>query len=90
LLFMVNPIVAKVDGYEARTDGLDLEIRRSNGVVIGQGRIGIFHGSFRVGDYTGEMDEKVYNAVRGLLEEHESDIVARWIVAEREDAAVLN
>ena len=87
---MVDPIVAMVDGYEARTDGSDLEIRRSNGVVIGQGRIGFVRGSFRVGDYSGAMDEKIVQAVRELLEGHGSDIVARWIAAERQDAAVLN
>jgi hypothetical protein len=87
---MFDPIVSKVGGYEARTDGSDLEIRRSNGVVVGQGRIGISQGAFHVGEYTGEVDENVYRAVRELLEEHESDIVARWIAAEREDAAVLN
>lgn len=87
---MVDPIVAKIDGYEARTDGSDLEIRRSNGVVIGEGRIGFFQGAFRVGDYTGEVDENVYEAVRELLVEHESDIVARWIAAEREGVAVLS
>ena len=88
---MVDPIISKVGGYEARTDGSDLEIRRSNGVVIGQGRIAIFDGAFRIGDYTGEVDAKVYEAVRELLAAHESDIVARWLATKRQyEANVLN
>ena len=87
---MFDPIVAEVDGYEARTDGSDLEIRCSNGVVIGQGRIGLLQGSFRIGDYRGRMDENVFQAVRELLERRGEDIVARRIADERQTATVLN
>jgi hypothetical protein len=76
-----EPIVVQSGGYEARTDGSALEIRRSNGVVVGEGRIGIAKGAFVVGEYAGEMDVNVYKAVQALLQEHETDLVARWIAA---------
>lgn len=78
---MFAPIVVQAGGYEARTDGSALEIRRSNGVVVGEGRIGMVRGSFCVGEYAGEMDENVHQAVRALLEGHGTDLVARWMVA---------
>jgi hypothetical protein len=78
---MVQPIIVQSGNYEARTDGSLLEVRRKNGVVVGEGRVGLFDGSFCVGEYKGEVDEDVNNAVRSLLRDHESDIVARWLVA---------
>lgn len=80
---MIEPIIAHAEGYEAWTDGRALEIRRSNGVVVGEGRINLFGGAFRVGDYTGELDEHVMKAIEELLQEHETDIVVRWIASER-------
>ncbi|HEX7671791.1 MAG TPA: hypothetical protein VF395_19490 [Polyangiaceae bacterium] len=80
---MIEPIIARAGGYEARTDGRALEIRRSNGVVVGEGRIGLFGGSFQVGDYEGKLDEHVHHAIVELLQEHETDIVVRWIASER-------
>jgi hypothetical protein len=80
---VIEPIIVQAGRYEARTDGRALEIRRSNGVVVGEGRIGLFGGSFHVGDYTGEFDEHVEKAIQELLQGHETDIVVRWIAAER-------
>jgi hypothetical protein len=80
---VIEPIIARAGGYEARTDGRAIEVRRSNGVVVGEGRIGLFGGSFRVGDYEGELDEHVRSALAELLQEHETDIVVRWIASER-------
>src|SRR5437762_9772288 len=41
LLFVFNPIISKSGGYEASTDGLELTIRRDNGVVVGEGQVEI-------------------------------------------------
>jgi hypothetical protein len=81
-----QPIVVQTGGYEARTDGTALEIRRLNGVVVGEGRIGVFQGAFCVGEYTGDSDPEVYKAVQELLKEHQTDIVVRWMAAERRGA----
>jgi hypothetical protein len=81
-----EPIVVQAGGYEARTDGTALEIRRRNGVVVGEGRIGMFRGAFCVGEYTGEVDEEVYKAVQELLKERHSDIIVRLIAEERRGA----
>lgn len=87
MLFFVNqPIVVQSGSYEARTDGTVVEVRRRNGVVIGEGRVGLHEGSFCVGDYTGELDPQVYEAVAELLREHETDIVVRWLAAGRHGA----
>jgi hypothetical protein len=78
-LGVFDPIVVQSGGYEARTDGSLIEIRRKNGVVVGEGRVGLQQGQFFVGDYTGELDDQVQRAVQELLRDHETDIVARWI-----------
>lgn len=80
---MIEPIIVKASGYEARTDGSSIEIRRPNGVIVGEGRIAIADGAFFVGDYSGTLDEDVRTAVKELLVEHEADIVAAWIAAAR-------
>jgi hypothetical protein len=82
---VIEPIVQQAAGYEARTDGSALEVRRSNGVVVGEGRIHLMHGAFHVGDYIGEVDPQIHQAVYELLKQHEADIVMRWIARERED-----
>jgi hypothetical protein len=84
--WVFQPIVVQAGAYEARTDGTALEIRRLNGVVVGEGRIGLFQGSFCVGEYTGDIDPEVYKAVQELLKEHQSDIVVRWMARDRQGA----
>ncbi len=83
---MFELITAQSGSYEARTDGSHLEIRRRNGVVVGEGRVGLADGSFFIGDYEGDVDEEVHQAVMALLREHEADIVARWLLSRNRGA----
>jgi hypothetical protein len=83
---VLEPIVIQSKGYEARTDGRALEVRLANGVIVGEGRIGLEDGSFCVGEYTGSLDERVFAALEELLREHETDIVARWLAASNRGA----
>jgi hypothetical protein len=59
------------------TDGLELTIRRDNGVVVGQGHVGLGAGGFWIGAYEGKLDDEVRKAVEELLVEHHDDIFAR-------------
>jgi hypothetical protein len=77
LIFVFTPIVSKSGGYEASTDGLELTIRRDNGVVVGQGQVGLGAGGFWIGAYEGKLDDEVRKAVEALLTEHHEDIFAR-------------
>jgi hypothetical protein len=72
-----NPIISKSGGYEALTDGLELTIRRDNGVVVGQGQVGLGSSGFWIGGYEGKLNDEVRQAVEALLVEHHDDIFAR-------------
>ncbi|HVU04735.1 MAG TPA: hypothetical protein VHE30_23445 [Polyangiaceae bacterium] len=71
---MIQPIVTRTAKYEALTDGSILEIRRPNGVIVGEGRLDVSDGGFHVDDYTGEVDEDVHDAVEELILRHGTDI----------------
>ena len=79
---MVTQLTVQSGAYEARTDGSLLEVRRKNGVVVGEGRVAMLDGAFCVGEYTGKLDAEVVEAVEQLLKEHGSDIFAIWMAAE--------
>jgi hypothetical protein len=74
-----DPIVSKTGGYEAWTDGIELTIRRDNGVVVGEGQVALGAGGFWIGGYEGKLDDEVRKAVEALLAEHYEDIVARRV-----------
>jgi hypothetical protein len=71
-----DPIIAKAGGYEAWTNGVDLRIRKDNGVVVGEGQVGMGAGGFWIGGYEGKLDDEVRKAVEALLAEHFDDLVA--------------
>ena len=73
---MFDPIVAKAGSYEAWTNGVDLRIRKDNGVVVGEGQVGMGAGGFWIGGYEGKLDDEVRKAVEALLAEHFDDLVA--------------
>ena len=76
---MFDPIVSKTGGYEAWTDGLELTIRRNNGVVVGEGQVALNAGGFWIGAYEGKLDDDVRKAVEALITDHYEDIVARRV-----------
>jgi len=69
-----DPIIIESGGYRAWTDGRSLRIALSNGVVVGEGQVGLDQGALRIGGYRGKLDDGVRSAVAELLSLHQMDI----------------